>query len=572
MLLCRAMEPNQHIPHARWVLILVLLASLAGILDRDLWTPDEPRDAAISMEMGRSGNYVIPRLAGEPFIEKPPLYFAVAGVAEQTLGRWLGSPGAIRLTSALWGLGVLSMTFLLVRRLSSAETALLAVVLLGTMVGFVENMHWIRVDAALAFFVIAAVWAFGEVFAGDRAGFCLPAGLFTGLAFLSKGTIGPVLIAIGWAALAVPRWMVQHREKSPLRLFIVPHLLALAACLAASGAWILLLRTVGGEELWNEWFWQNQVGRMQGTTTQLGHLYPGVWWYYLQTVAVYTLPWLPLLAIALGRWTMKIKAIPREYSLRSFLLSPTLFAVLWGGGSILVLTQSVTKRDLYLLPVLPAFALLCAIGIRDTLPRWASAFYRFFLWLCAVVLLLLALSPLLLSLAPAKLQATLPPLLTTWTFRHLVVALACLGAFLVARSRQPVTALPLAASMALVVISLFALPAKAVDEIKNMGPAYRAFADRIPAESRPRVAAWNLSETARGELYFHGGLSLPRLSDPSQIDLILSGNDPRFDSVVLDWNKDLSEVVHRPYRLLAEARPGTGRRARPIYWIQRDTE
>ena len=572
MLLCRAMEPNQHIPRARWVLILVLLASLAGILDRDLWTPDEPRDAAISMEMGRSGNYVIPRLAGEPFIEKPPLYFAVAGMAEQGLGRWLGPVGAIRLTSALWGLGVLSMTFLLVRRLSNAETALLSAVLLGTMVGFVENMHWIRVDAALAFFVIAAVWAFGEVFAGQRAGFCLPAGLFTGLAFLSKGTIGPVLIAIGWAALAIPRWMLQRREKSPLQLYIAPHLLALAACVAASGVWILLLRTVGGEELWNEWFWQNQVGRMQGTTTQLGHLYPGVWWYYLQTVAVYSLPWLPLLAIALGRWILKIKARPREYSLRSFLLSPTLFAVLWGGGSILVLTQSVTKRDLYLLPVLPAFALLCAIGIRYALPRWASAFYRFFLWLCAVVLLLLALSPLLLSLAPEKLHATLPPLLATWTLRHLVVALACLGAFLVARSRQPVTALNLAASMALVVISLFALPAKAVDEIKNMGPAYRAFAEQIPAEARPRVAAWNLSETARGELYFHGGLSLTRLSDPSQIDLILSGNDPRFDSVVLDWNKDLSEVVHRPYRLLAEARPGTGRRARPIYWIQRDTE
>ncbi len=572
MLLFRLMESHQHLPRTRWVLILVLLASLIGIVDRDLWTPDEPRDAAISMEMGHSGNYVIPRLAGDPFIEKPPLYFAVGGIAERTLGSLLGPVGAIRLTSALWGLGILGMTFLLVRRLSSPETALLTVVLLGTMVGFVENMHWIRVDAALAFFVIAAIWAFSEVFVGERSGFCLPAGLFTGCAFLSKGAIGPVLIAIGWAALAVPRWLAQHREKSPLRLFIIPHLFALVACLAASGTWVLLLRTVGGEELWNEWFWQNQVGRMQGTTTQLGHLYPGVWWYYLQTVAVYTLPWLPLLGIALVRWAMKIKARPGEYSLRALLLSPTLFAVLWGGGSILLLTQSVTKRDLYLLPVLPAFALLCAIGIRDPLPRWASAFYRFFLWLCAVVLLLVALSPLLLQFAPEKFYSTIPSLLTTWTLRHLAVALACIGAFLLAHSRQPITALRLASSMALVIISLFTLPAKAVDEAKNMGPAYRAFADQIPLESRSRVAAWNLSETSRGELYFHGGLSLTRLTNSAQIDLILSGNDPRFDSVVLDWNKDLSEVVHRPYRLLAEARPGTGRRVRPLYWIQGATE
>lgn len=562
--MCNFIEGNR----AGWVLALVLMASLTGIVDRGLWTPDEPRDAAISLEMGRGGNLVVPLLAGEPFIEKPPLYFAVGGLAERVLGRLLGPVGAIRLTSALWGLGVLGMTGWLVRRLSSRAAALATVVLLGTMVGFVENMHWIRVDAALAFFVIAATACFAEVFAGGRAGFCLPAGLFAGGAFLSKGPIGPVFIAIAWMALALPRWSAQLLDRQRPRLFIGPHLVALLAFVLTTGAWVLLLRTVGGEKLWNEWFWQNQVGRMQGTTTQLGHLYPGAWWYYLKTVTIYTLPWLPLFMIGLGRFAADNWKRPTRDSSIPFLLSPTVFAVLWGIGSILILTQSVTKRDLYLLPVLPAFAMLCADGIRDPLPRWADLFYRFFLWLCALVLLSAALTPLLLRFAPEALREA-TPLLATWSLRHAVVALACAGAFFLARTRgHPVTALHLAASMALVVVGLFALPAKAVDHVKDLGPAYRAFAKSIPADARPRIAAWNFSETTRGELFFHGGMALSRISDPARLNLILSGNDPEFDSVVFDWKNDLAEVIHLPYRILSEARPGKGRSARPLYWIK----
>ena len=559
----------EHSPRAGWTLALVLLAALSGIVDRGLWTPDEPRDAAISLDMGRSGDYVVPRLAGEPFIEKPPLYFAAAGLAERALGRLLGPAGAIRLTSALWGLGVLGMAYLLVRRLSSPDAALATVVLLGTTVGFVENMHWIRVDAALAFFVVAAAACFAEVFAGGRAGFCLPAGLFAGGAFLSKGAIGPVLIAIAWAALAFPRWTAQALDHQRPRLLFGPHLLALAAFVLVSGAWIARLRAVGGEALWNEWFWQNHVGRMQGTTTQLGHLYPGAWWYYLQTVAVYSLPWLPLLAIGLWRFASDNWKRPGGDPLRAFLLSPATFAALWGLGSLLVLTQSVTKRDLYLLPALPAFAMLCAHGFRDPLPRWADGFYRFFLWLCAAVLLGAALAPLLLRLAPDALRAQAPQLLLHGSPRHVVAALACAGAFLLARrSASPLGPFPLAAAMALTVVGLFAVPAKALDEAKDMGPAYRAFADQIPPAARPRVAAWNFSETTRGGLFFHGGLSLARISGPDRLDRILAGEDPEFDGVVLDWRNDLAEVVRRPYRLRALGRPGAGRSSRPLHWIE----
>jgi len=162
---------------------------LAGIFDRDLWTRDEPRVAAVSLEMSRSGNLVVPHLGGKSFIEKRPLYFAIAAAFMRIMAYIVGNTGAIRLTSALWGLGSLFMTFLLAKRLGGHTLAVLSTAILATMVGFVENMHWIRVDAALVFFVAAAVWSFAQVYFSGRRWFCLLAGLFTAGAFLSKGLI-----------------------------------------------------------------------------------------------------------------------------------------------------------------------------------------------------------------------------------------------------------------------------------------------------------------------------------------------------------------------------------------------
>jgi len=551
-----------------WVLALVIGVCLVGIVDRDLWTPDEPRVAAISVEMTRTGNLVVPVLAGEPFLEKPPMYFAVAGVAERALGWAFGSVGAIRLTTALWGLGVLAMLFLLSRRLGSSGLAFTAVLLLGTSSGFVENMHFIRVDAALAFFVMAALACFGEVFQADRKWFCLPAGLCTAGAFLSKGTIGLVFIAVGWAALAFPRWFLQIREKQKVKLFIGPHLLALAALLLMAGTWVILLRLVGGENLWHEWFWDNQVGRLLGKVPALGHRKPGEWWHYIESVALYTLPWAPVLLV--GFWRIGRKGVNgfRSRSIHDWLLSPGFFALFWGVGSAVVLTLSVTKREMYLLPVLPAFAMICVEGLRDPMPRWCSGFYRFWMGLCAVVLLLVTLTPIILAFVPKTLLEQVPTFLMKWSLRHTLAGIACVVVFRLAfRSRLPFD-LRVIASTALVYIAFFLVPGEAVDQQKSMGEAYRTFAEQIPVEARPRIAVWGFSETTRGGLAFYGNLALSNQVEDEQMRVIVAGQDPDYDSVILNWKKDLIELELPPYTIRAAALPGTGRRSRPLYWIE----
>lgn len=107
-------------------IFVVLGVCLTGIAGHDLWNPDEPRAAAISLAMAKSGDWVIPMLAGVPFVEKPPLYFAASALMIKMLGPVAGITPAIRFTSALFGLGTLLMTFLLGRRLGGYKTGLLS--------------------------------------------------------------------------------------------------------------------------------------------------------------------------------------------------------------------------------------------------------------------------------------------------------------------------------------------------------------------------------------------------------------------------------------------------------------
>src|SRR5574340_1267919 len=74
-------------PRATAVLLALVLALLAFRLGAmPLLGPDEPRYARVAVEMHRSGEWVTPTLAGEPWLEKPPLYYWLAGAAFSVLG------------------------------------------------------------------------------------------------------------------------------------------------------------------------------------------------------------------------------------------------------------------------------------------------------------------------------------------------------------------------------------------------------------------------------------------------------------------------------------------------------
>jgi len=69
----------------------VLLALVAALLVLRLGAipllgPDEPRYTRVAVEMHRAGEWVRPTLQGEAWLEKPPLFYWLAGAAFSALG------------------------------------------------------------------------------------------------------------------------------------------------------------------------------------------------------------------------------------------------------------------------------------------------------------------------------------------------------------------------------------------------------------------------------------------------------------------------------------------------------
>ena len=67
-------------------LAVALLLGLAPVFSHSLWTPDEPTGAGIGRAMADSGDWIVPRLNGKPFLEKPPLYWWTLAASLRLLG------------------------------------------------------------------------------------------------------------------------------------------------------------------------------------------------------------------------------------------------------------------------------------------------------------------------------------------------------------------------------------------------------------------------------------------------------------------------------------------------------
>src|ERR1044071_257669 len=94
--------------------------------------PDEPRYAAIGREMAHSGDWITPRLWGEPWFEKPALLYWMTGISFR-LG--LSEDAAPRVPVAIVAVLFLPVFFYLLRRQFGERPALFSTAILGTPAG-----------------------------------------------------------------------------------------------------------------------------------------------------------------------------------------------------------------------------------------------------------------------------------------------------------------------------------------------------------------------------------------------------------------------------------------------------
>ena len=218
--------------------------------------PDEPRYAAIGREMARSGDWITPRLWGEPWFEKPALLYWLTGLAFRA---GLSADLAPRLPVAIIGVAFLIFYYATLRREFGERAAWFATAILGTSAAWLGFSAIAVTDLPMsAAFSGAMLVLVGQVhdLPPDRAGrgpAPLWAGAFLGIAVLAKGLV-PLVLAL--PALWIAR---KHLWKS------------LIACVAVALPWYLLCTLRNGNAFLTEFFWKHHFERFTSGALMHAH-------------------------------------------------------------------------------------------------------------------------------------------------------------------------------------------------------------------------------------------------------------------------------------------------------------
>ncbi|MBI2615240.1 MAG: glycosyltransferase family 39 protein [Gemmatimonadetes bacterium] len=326
---------------------VALVGLVFGLTAHPLLDPDEGRNAEVAREMAATNDYILPQLDGLPYPDKPVLFFAVEAAVMELLGPTVP---AARLPPLGFTLATIGTVAWFARRRggsNAAWTAAVAAAASPLTLGFARTVIF---DSTLTFFVVAALAAFYEAIS-DRAWHWSTLGWAAiALAVLTKGPIGlalPLMIAIPYAV-----WRRAGRvlwaPAGPLlcTALLLPWLMAMSRRVPE-----FLSYALGTETL----------ARL--TTPALGRT--GPWWYFLPILLAGALPWsvAALAGLAKGGWRGPDRKIDPYVA----------FLLCWMVVPLVFFSLSQSKRPQYVLPLVPAIALLVAHLWRGNQPAGAQA-------------------------------------------------------------------------------------------------------------------------------------------------------------------------------------------------------
>jgi 4-amino-4-deoxy-L-arabinose transferase-like glycosyltransferase len=318
---------------------MLWFALLAG---RPLYDPDEGRYAEIPREMLARGDFVIPRLDGFNYLEKPPLQYWATALIFKVVGQ---AEWSARLYTGLAGYLSLVLVFAIARRLWGVASGLKALLLAAGSILFVLLGHQLTLDMGLSFWLLATLGCF--VFAQlDRARPAVGRAWMIGcwaamaLAVLSKGLVGALIP--GFTLVAYVLWQRDTRAWATLNFrYGVPVFALIAA------PWFVLAARANAEFL--QFFFIRE--HLQRFLTPIeARSQPG--WFFLAVLVVGVLPWISQALRALGGgWRASVPA--GEFDARRLLW-------IWSAFVLVFFSLSDSKLIPYILPCVPTLALLCA--------------------------------------------------------------------------------------------------------------------------------------------------------------------------------------------------------------------
>ncbi len=512
-----------------FVLFLCLIALVVGLRDssRSLWPPDEQREAEIAREMAVGSSWIVPHLAGRPFIEKPPLYYWLSAVSMKTLGNFARPAVAARAVSVIFVLLLLFLLWIVSRSILGNARAFNIVLVLASMVGIFDAAYKVLIDPLLLSLTGSSILLLFLGLAKDKPLPLLAGYLAAGLAFLAKGFVGWALIGLPGIALGIIYYRTIIRRP-------MLHLAGIFLLLGPGFAWAIAFYRSGNPELWHQWFIENQIGRFLGNTEHLGHIKGP--FYYGELLPLALLPWTPaILGFLIHRGWRAWRREPAP--------AKNLFRVsmVWALGGLLFLSLAGTKRNVYLFPLLPAFAVLAAIYLERP-ALWVKTVLRVFTALFLIGAVYLS------FFSPVIPGAKFP---WGWNPDWLALVFALAGIYVYRAARKiPVVRLAGITAAVFLVYQFTILPV--VDMKKTYRPMVEQLTAAVPEGERGRVSGWDTDERTLGSFAFYGGIYLFKIDDPARLVHILRGNDGEYRLVITREKHFPPDVSDFPdYRIIS---------------------
>jgi len=460
---------------------------------------DEPRYAQVAREMLNRHDWVTPTLQGKVWLEKPVLYYWQAMLSF----RWGGvTEQMARIPAAVDASILVAAIFYFLRRFrpgSELDGALIVASCAGT-IGFARAAATDMPLAATFAISLLAWYAWydnseNESSKGRRA-YLGAFYFFLALGTLAKGPVAPAL-----ASVIILVFVALKREWHALgRTLWIPGILLY---LAVTLPWYVAVQ-LRNPDFFRIFILEHNLARFSQDVYH--HRQP--FWFYIPVFLLAMMPWTVVLIVALGDrlhgvWSKGIKAFSKRED------SWPLFLLIWMFVPIVFFSASQSKLPGYILPAVPAGALLIAEylnfprreesgeGIRDPEERKLSHFFAVAHGVLCGLLIFAAF-----SVESIVIHRRL--LVTTATYIGAVVAaMAAIGISAALVSRAGVRVLT-RVTLVVVVISV-AVTIRTASAAIDATQSARPIAESIQSFSQEPVpvAIYNISRTQRYGLEFY---------------------------------------------------------------------
>jgi 4-amino-4-deoxy-L-arabinose transferase-like glycosyltransferase len=352
-----------------WLLLINFIAFIWNLGNIGLIDETEPLFAEASRQMLITGDWITPFFNSETRFDKPALIYWCQAIAYAIMGvnEW-----AARIPSALAAMGVTALSFYvfqwyfgkkdeLEQTANPTRRYLTAAVASALMALNPEMIVWGRIgvsDMLLTGCIASALLCFFRGYAENSTPSRFPnkwylaSYILMGGGILTKGPVGLVLpgfVMIIFALYLGKFWQLWREMRPIFGLFLV---------FLVSAPWYILVTWRNGWNFINAFFGYHNIERF--TEVVNGHSAP--WYFYFLVVLLGFAPYSIFIPAAIAR----LKFWQRQPILnqeRSQHLD--LFACFWFLGVFIFFTIAVTKLPSYVLPLMPAAAILVALFWSD---------------------------------------------------------------------------------------------------------------------------------------------------------------------------------------------------------------